>query len=271
MSAALLRPLTIERNLLFDNSLQSTVALLAGTGGFDVEDDVTGFEEGCDVEVFEFAVGDGGYGGVEFFAGGKFVDYGEAVLALDGGGVGPGIVDSDVEIIFFESLDDVDDLGVAHVGAILLECEAKDEDVAVEHLNALFKHEFDDAVGYISAHAVVHAASCEDNLGIVAIALGTLGEVIGVDADAVAPDESGLEGKEVPFGRSSLENVGCVDAHECEDFRKLVDESDVDVALRVFDDLGGFGYFDRGGEVSAGGDDAAVDVVDEAANLGGRA
>ena len=167
---------------------------MAGTGGFDVEDDVAGFEKGCDVEAFEFAMCDGGDGCVEFLTGGKFVDYGEAVLALDGGGVGPGIVDSDVEIIFFESLDDVDDLGVAHVGAVLFECEAEDYDVAVEYLYAFLEHELDDAVGNVGAHTVVHAASGEDYLGIVAIALGTLGEIIGIDTDTVATDESGLEG-----------------------------------------------------------------------------
>ena len=240
---------------------------MAGAGGFDVEDDVAGFEEACDVEAFEFAMGDGCNSGVEFLTGGKFVDYGEAIFALDGGRIGPGIVDSDVEIIFFESLDDVDNLGVAHIGAILFECKAEDDDVAIEHLDAFLEHEFDDAVGYISVHAVVHAAAGEDYLGVVTVALGALGEIIGIDTDTVAADESGLEGEEVPFSRGSLEDVSCVDAHKGEDFREFVDESDVDVALRVLDDLGGFGDLDGGGEVGACGDDAAVDVVDEFANF----
>lgn len=167
---------------------------MTGTGGLDVEDDVTGFEEGCDVEAFEFAMGDGGDGGVEFLTGGKFVDYGEAIFALDCGRIGPGVVDCDVEVVFLEGLDDVDDLGVAHVGAVLFECEAEDYDVAVEHLDAFFEHEFDDAVGYISAHAVVHAAAGEDYLRVVTVALGALGEIIGIDTDTVAADESGLEG-----------------------------------------------------------------------------
>lgn len=174
--------------------LQSAVALLAGTGGFDVEDDVTGFEEGCDVEVFEFAMGDGGDGGVEFLTGGEIIDYSETIFALDGGRIGPGIVDSDVEIIFFESLDDVDNLGVAHVGAVFFECKAEDYDVAVEHLDAFLEHEFDDAVGNIGTHAVVHAASGEDYLRVVTVALGALCEVIGIDTDTVTTDESGLEG-----------------------------------------------------------------------------
>lgn len=193
--------------------LQSAVALLARTSGFYIKNHMFRFEEGCDVEAFEFAMGDGGDGGVEFLTGGKFVDYSKAVLALDGGRIGPGIVDSDVEIIFFESLDDVDNLGVAHVGAVLFECKAKDEDVAVKYLDAFLEHEFDDAVGNIGTHAVVHAASGEDYLRVVTVALGALCKVIGIDTDAVAADESGLEGEEVPFGRCSLEHIGRVDTH----------------------------------------------------------
>lgn len=167
---------------------------MTGSGGLDVEDDVFRFEEGGDVEAFEFAMGDGCNSGVEFLTGGKFVDYSETVLALDGGRIGPGVVNSDVEIIFFESFDDVDNLGVAHVGAVLFECKAEDYDVAVEHLDAFLEHELDDAVGYISAHAVVHAAAGEDYLRVVTVALGALGEIIGIDTDTVATDESGLEG-----------------------------------------------------------------------------
>ena len=154
--------------------LQSAVALLTGSGGFDVEDDVVGFEEGADVEAFEFAMGDGCNSGVEFLTGGKFVDYSETVLALGGGRIGPGVVDSDVEVILFEGLDDVDDLGVAHVGAVFFKGEAEDEDVAVEYLDAFLEHEFDDAVGNVGAHAVVHAATGQDDFGVVAVALGTL-------------------------------------------------------------------------------------------------
>ena len=101
--------------------LQSAVALLTGAGGFDVEDDVAGFEEGADVEVFEFAMGDGGNRCIEFFAGGKLVDDFESVFAFCDGGVSPRIEDCHVDIVFLECADDVDDFGVAHVGAVFLE------------------------------------------------------------------------------------------------------------------------------------------------------
>ena len=62
------------------------------------------------------------------------------------------------------------------------------------------EHVLDDTVGNVCAHAVVHASSGENDLRVVAVALGTLGEIVGVDTDAVATDKSGLEGQEVPLG-----------------------------------------------------------------------
>ena len=117
-------------SLFFSIFLQSTIDCLAGAGGFDVEDYVVVFEKVGDVEVVEFAVGYGGDGGIEFDAFGQGVGQLEAVFAAYGVGVGPGVVDGDVEVVFAQGVDDVDHLGVAHIGAIFLECEAEYEDVA---------------------------------------------------------------------------------------------------------------------------------------------
>lgn len=252
-------------------NLQSAVDFVSVEGGFDVEDYVAGVEDGGDVEAFEFLVGYGGDAGVELVAGGEFVGHAEAVFALYGGGVGPGVVDGYVEVVFLEGFDDVDDFGVAYIGAVFLEGEAQDEDMTAEHLDAFLEHELDDAVGHVGAHAVVHASAGEDDFGVVAVALGALGQVVGVDADAVSADESGLEGQEVPLGGCGFEDVGGVDAHQGEDFRQFVDEGDVDVALRVFDYLGGFGYLDGGRQVGAGGYHAAVDFIYELADFRSRA
>lgn len=232
---------------------------------------MAGVEDGGDVEAFEFLVGHGGDAGVELLAGGEFVDYFEAVFAAHGFGVCPGVEDGDGEVVLMQGLDDVDYLGIAHVGAVFLEGEAQDEDVAAEYLDAFLEHELDDAVGHVGAHAVVHASAGEDDFGVVAVALGALGQVVGVDADAVAADESGFEGQEVPLGGCGFEDVGGVDAHQCEDFREFVDEGDVDVALGVLNHLGGFGDLDGARQVGTGGYHAAVHFVDEFSDFGGRA
>ncbi len=248
--------------------LQSSVDFVSVAGGFHVENHVPRVQQRGYVEALELAVCDGGYGSVEFLGDRELVHDFDAVFAANGFGVRPRVVDGDVEVVFHQCLVYVDDFGVAHVGAVFLEGKAEDEDVAAEHLDAFLEHELDYAVGHVGAHAVVHAAAGEDDFGVVAVALGALGEVVRVDAYAVAADESGLEGQEVPFGRGGFENVLRVDAHEGEDFRQFVDEGDVDVALRVLYHLGGFGYLDGGSEVRACGDDRRIHFVDEAADFG---
>lgn len=135
---------------------------------------MVGVEDRGDVHAFESFVGNGGNGGIEFLAGREGVYNFKTVFVLDGGGIGPGVVDCDVEVVLFEGFDDVDYLGVAHVGAVFLEGETEDDDMAAEHLNAFFEHELDYSVGNIGSHTIVHAATCEDNLRVVAIALCAL-------------------------------------------------------------------------------------------------
>ena len=50
--------------------------------------------------------------------------YLHTILTLCNIGSGPGVVDSDVDIVLTERLDDVDHLRVAHIGAVLLEGKA---------------------------------------------------------------------------------------------------------------------------------------------------
>lgn len=144
-------------------------------------------------------MGDSGDGGIEFFVGRQLVDHIKAILMLYGCWIRPGVEDGDVEVVFLESLDDIHHLGVAHVGAVLLECEPKDDDVASQDLDTLLEHEFDHTVGDVGTHAVVHTPASKDDLRIVTIALGALSEIVGIHSNAVTTDESGLEWQEIPL------------------------------------------------------------------------
>jgi hypothetical protein len=103
---------------------------------------------------------------------------------------------------------------------------------------------------------------------VVADFLRLVRQVVGVDADAVAADQAGAEGQEVPLGAGGFEHVQGVDAEAVEDQRQFVHQGDVEVALGVLDHLGGFGHLDRAGLVGAGGDDAAIQRIDEIGDLG---
>ena len=58
------------------------------------------------------------------------------------------------------------------------------------------------------------------------------------------PTRPGPERQEIPLGAGRGEHFARVDAEAIEEQRQLVDERDVDVALRVLDDLRRFGDAD---------------------------
>ncbi len=84
-----------------------------------------------------------------------------------------------------------------------------------------------------------------DDLRVIADRLRLVRQIIGIDADAVPAHKPGPEGQEIPFGPGRLQHGFGVDAHPVEDDCELVDECDVEIALRVLDHLGGFSHTDR--------------------------
>ena len=108
------------------------------------------------------------------------------------------------------------------------------------------------------AHVVVDAPSGEDHLRMVANLLGLVGEVVGVDADAVPADQAGAEGEEIPLGAGSRQHLGGIDAQAIENEGEFVDQGDIDVALGVLDDLGRLRDADAAGGKGAGRDDRLV-------------
>ena len=92
--------------------------------------------------------------------------------------------------------------------------------------------------------------------------LRSIGEIIRVDADAVAADKARGEVEEIPLGPSRGKHVAGVDAELVEDRREFVHERDVEIALRVLDHLGRFGDLDRRRLVQAGLDDRAINRRD---------
>ena len=179
------------------------------------------------------------------------------------GPVDPGVVNIDADAVLAQGVNDVHHPGVAQVGAVFLEGQAEDEDAAVADADAALEHQLDQGLGDVGAHAVVDAPAGEDDLGVVANGNGLVGEVVGVDADAVAADQAGAEGQEVPFAAGGFQHFQGVDAELAEDQRQFVHQGDVEVALSVLDDLGRFGDADAAGAVGAGGDDLAVEGVDD--------
>src|SRR5713226_1905771 len=81
---------------------------------------------------------------------------------------------------------------------------------------------------------------------MVAGLLRAIGEIIGIDPDAVAADQAWGEIEEIPFGGGRRKHVLRVDVERVKDGRKLVHESDVEIALRILDHLGCLRDLNRG-------------------------
>src|SRR5882672_6717282 len=194
-------------------------------------------------------------------------DHRDAVLVMRLAGVDPRIVHVDLAAEAHELLHDVGDLGIADVGAVLLEREPETQHARAGRLNVALDHQLDRARRDVLGHAVVQTPAREDDLRTVPDLLGLVREVVRVDADAVAAHETGREPQKIPLRARRLEHFLRVDAEPSEDHRELVHQRDVDVALRVLDDLGGFGYAQRRRLVRAGRDDAAVERVDVVGDL----
>ena len=76
----------------------------------------------------------------------------------------------------------------------------------------------------------------------------------------MATHEAGLELQEVPLRSCCRQDVDRADAHAIEHQRELVHERDVEVALRVLDDLRGLRDLDRRRAMNARIDDCAVRI-----------
>ena len=240
--------------------LQSRVDDFPRQDALHVIDDAVLLQEGAHVQPLKGLVGYGEDDGIELILR-HFRSHFDPVFAADGVLVRPGVIDRDVVRVFLEGVVDVHDLGVADVGAVLLEGDAQDEDPRILHQHALLVHALDGLVRHVGAHAVIEPAGVAHDPGEHAVHLRLLDEVIRVHGDAVTAHEAGAELDEVPLGGGRLDDVVGVDAHGVEDFGELVHEGDVHVALGVLDDLGGFRHLDGRGLVCAVREDGVVHTV----------
>src|SRR6476469_5581125 len=86
-------------------------------------------------------------------------------------------------------------------------------------------------------------------------------QVVRIHTDAMATDESGSKRMEVPFRSCGLENFLGINAHSLENQGQLVHERDVQVTLRVFDDLRSLRDTDAGCTMRTRGYDRSVEAI----------
>ena len=76
----------------------------------------------------------------------------------------------------------------------------------------------------------------------------------------MSTNQSWPKAQEVPFRAGCLQHLGRIDPDLMTDQGKLVDQRDVKIPLRVFDDLGCLRDLDAARPVHTGDDDARIDL-----------
>src|SRR5690625_1949656 len=148
-------------------------------------------------------------------------------FAARAGGLGPGVVNVDGQVVAPKLVHHVDNAAVAYVGAVFLEGQGQNQHAGAGPVDAAFGHKAQHFTGHVAAHAVVGAASGQDHFGVKAALLGLVGQVVRVHADAVAADQAGLKGQEIPFGGGGVEYGGRVQAQVVEQHGQLVDKGEI--------------------------------------------
>ena len=90
--------------------------------------------------------------------------------------------------------------------------------------------------------------------------LRAISQVVRIDPDAVTTNQPGMIIQEIPLGCSGGKHIARIDSKFLKNGREFIHEGDVEIALGVFDDLCGFGDFDRGRAMDAGGDNRPIHV-----------
>src|SRR5205823_1909469 len=133
----------------------------------------------------------------------------EVVLAFDLVRIGNRIIHLYREAVGVQLIDDIGDFGVTGVGHVFLKSHAEDGDRGGPVLpfqqatNAFARDPLPDAVIDLSAG--------QNHLRFVTRLLGAIGQIIGIDADAVTPDQAGGELLEVPFGAGGGKHIASID------------------------------------------------------------
>ena len=97
---------------------------------------------------------------------------------------------------------------------------------------------------------------------MIAQLLGLIGEVVGVNTNAVAAYQTGTEAQSIPLGIHAVHHFVGIDAHAVKHHGQLIHEGNVDVPLAVLHYLDGLGSFDGGNGVSTHLDDLIIDMLD---------
>src|SRR5690606_17924954 len=146
----------------------------------------------------------------------------DTILAHGLFGVDPGIVHVYGNVVVLQFIDNIDNTGIAQIGAVFLEGQAHDQYTRTLYLHAALGHALDQLRHHVLAHTVVQPTAGQNDFRVIADGLRLVRQVIRVHANAVPAHQAGPERQEVPLGTSSFQHGLCIDAQTVENNGQLV-------------------------------------------------
>ena len=175
------------------------------------------------------------------------------------------------DAVFLQFRYDVHHAGIAYIRHIFLERKAQQAHARALDVFVRIDEALDAHFCHILAHAVVDAAASKDNLRVAADFFGLVGQIIGIHANAVPTHKTRPERQEVPLAASGFKHFQRINAHTVKNKGQLVHQGNVDIALRVFNNLGGLGHLYARGPVDARRHHRAIDLNQQVCGGGVRA
>src|ERR1700683_4157308 len=182
-------------------------------------------------------------------------------------GIDPWIIDVDSSAVGLQFMNDIHHFRIADIRAIFLECQTQHQHTRTTDMNAFVGHEPHEFGCNVRSHVVIEAPTSQNHLGVVTDFSRLVRQIVRVDTNAMTADQAWSKRQKIPFRACGLQHLFRVYAEPLEYECQFVDQGDVKVALRVFDDLGGFGDSDAVRLVRTGAYDRAVELIDEGRRL----
>src|SRR5262249_28560865 len=159
-----------------------------------------------------------------------------------------------------QSSQDVDHLGIAYIGDVFLERHAEDRHRGIGATpSQQGAHAFPrDAL----THAVIDASASENDLRMIAGLFGAKGQIVGVNANAVSAYKTWLKVHEIPFRCGGRKHIAGIDAELMKDGAEFIQERDIEIALRIFDNLGSLRDLDRRSAMDARFNNRTINIRD---------
>src|SRR6056300_1690060 len=106
-------------------------------------------------------------------------------------------------------------------------------------MKPLAQHGFYQFIGYVNSHIRVDAATGQNHIGNIPNGLRAIGQIVGINANTMAADQTWSERQEVPLSARCLQDFFSIDTQAVKNNGELVDQRDIQIALRDLDNLSG--------------------------------